>query len=276
MPQQQGVMSTYQLTAHNHRGVGQGGLIDPSVVNHNALLNYVGAEHLSLPNTNANVLTDHNKVAHDALLIDADLVDGEHANAITTNARVKAHFPDTIANVLSDHNKVAHDALNIDADLVDGEHANAITTNARVKAHFPDTIANILSNHNLANHAWVDQNVLQASAVTFGGAVINGKLTLGTPTELTIAGGAITVTRSYHKVDTQGEAPADDLVTINGGTDGMLLILRTVAQTRDVTIKDTGNIKLRSATRVMGLNHYVAAMIYDSGLSKWIELGEWP
>lgn len=78
--QQQGVMSTYQLTAHDHSGVGQGGLVDPTVINHDALLNFVGAEHLSLPNTNANVLTDHNKIAHDALLIDADTVDTWHQN----------------------------------------------------------------------------------------------------------------------------------------------------------------------------------------------------
>ena len=39
---------------------------------------YVG---MNFPNTIANVLTDHDKAAHDALGIDADTVDGEHASA---------------------------------------------------------------------------------------------------------------------------------------------------------------------------------------------------
>ncbi|MBW1975270.1 MAG: hypothetical protein JRI45_06830 [Deltaproteobacteria bacterium] len=67
---------------------------------------------------------DHTKALHDALGIDADTVDGEHAANIVTDARVKAHFPDTIANILSDHDKTTHDALNIDADTVDGSHAS--------------------------------------------------------------------------------------------------------------------------------------------------------
>ena len=89
MPVQQGVMSTYQLTAHNHSGVGQGGLVDPTVINHDALLNFVGAEHLSLPNTLVNVLTDHNKIAHDALLIDADTCDLQHLGTGATVEFVK-------------------------------------------------------------------------------------------------------------------------------------------------------------------------------------------
>lgn len=108
--------------------------------------------HVQLPNTIANVLSDHNLAAHTALgLFDASS-DVDH-NA-TTNYAANQHvvLPNTIASVLSDHDKAAHDALNIDADTVDGEEAAAIVTNARVKAHFPDTIANILSDHNLLAH----------------------------------------------------------------------------------------------------------------------------
>lgn len=102
------------------------------LVDHDQLTNYLAAQHLTLPNTLAAVLTDHNAAAHVALGFLA--------------------LPSTIAAVLTDHNKAAHDALLIDADTVDGEHAAAIVTNARVKAHFPDTIANILSDHNLLAH----------------------------------------------------------------------------------------------------------------------------
>ena len=49
---------------------------------------------------------------------------------------------------------------------------------------------------------------------------------LGTPTELTIAAGVITRTRSNHTVDTQGDDATDDLDTINGGVEGDILLLR--------------------------------------------------
>jgi len=55
---------------HDHSNPAQSGLIDPSVVDHDLLLNFVGAEHLSLPNTIANILTNHTKPVHDALALD--------------------------------------------------------------------------------------------------------------------------------------------------------------------------------------------------------------
>jgi hypothetical protein len=54
--------------SHNLAGVDE--------LNHDNLAGFVAAEHLSLPNSIANVLSDHNKVAHDALNIDADTLDG--------------------------------------------------------------------------------------------------------------------------------------------------------------------------------------------------------
>ena len=95
MPEQQGVMSTYQLTAHNHSGVGQGGLVDPTVINHDALLNFVGAEHLSLPNTLVNVLSDHNKIAHDALGIEL-LGDHVYINERLTIERLAGEIPSIV------------------------------------------------------------------------------------------------------------------------------------------------------------------------------------
>lgn len=260
MPEQQGVMSTYQLTAHNHSGVGQGGLVDPTVINHDTLLNFVALEHLLLPNTIVNVLSDHNKVAHDALNIDADQVDGEHANAITTNARVKAHFPDTIANVLSNHTKAVHDALAINADQVDGEEANAIVTNARVKAHFPDAIADIITGHNMAIH-----NALKIQG-WFG----------GTPTELTInLAGAVTIGayKCYYRIDTKDNDATDNLDTINGGGDGQIIVLRSQNDARNVVVTETGNIELEGGG-VFGLNatRYKICLIYDGGINKWCEL----
>lgn len=81
-----------------------------------------------------------------------------------------------------------------------------------------------------------------------------GFTNLGSGSELTISGGAITVTASYHSVDTEADASADDLDTINGGSTGDLLLLESVDNARDVTIKEaTGNIFLQANTdNVMG------------------------
>ena len=68
----------------------------------------------------ADVLTDHNKAAHDALGIDADTVDTKHAADLVLTA---------------DHTKAAHDALNIDADTVDTKHtADFVLTADHTKA----------------------------------------------------------------------------------------------------------------------------------------------
>ena len=61
--------------------------------------------------------------------------------------------------------------------------------------------------------------------------------------ELTIASGVITITHSYHQIDTESDASSDNLQTINGGSDGQILMLRTSNNSRDVVlIHDNGNI----------------------------------
>lgn len=69
-----------------------------------------------------------------------------------------------------------------------------------------------------------------------------GKIVLESAT-IEISSGAITVSKSLVFVDAEGSA-ADDLVTINGGTEGMILYLM-MAGANAVTVKDgTGNINL--------------------------------
>jgi len=70
-------------------------------------------------------------------------------------------------------------------------------------------------------------------------AYLHGKNSIGEMTELTIdTDGVITVTQGYHLVDTFDDAASDDLVTINGGVTGMILVLRSVNSGRDTTLKD--------------------------------------
>lgn len=67
----------------------------------------------------------------------------------------------------------------------------------------------------------------------------------------TIASGAITITDSFHTVDTEASAASDDLDTINGGNSGDILYLAAANDARTVVLKHgTGNIYLNGGTDV--------------------------
>ena len=72
-------------------------------------------------------------------------------------------------------------------------------------------------------------------------------------TELTIASDVVTPTQVMHSVDTQADAASDNLVTIaaDAAKVGRLLILRCENAARVVTIKSTGNIKLKHGNLVL-------------------------
>lgn len=72
-----------------------------------------------------------------------------------------------------------------------------------------------------------------------------GALVLDVATECTISSGVITVSNSYHSVDTEASAATDDLDTINGGSEGYILVLSAEDSARTVVCKDgTGNLHL--------------------------------
>lgn len=69
------------------------------------------------------------------------------------------------------------------------------------------------------------------------------QLILDDGTELTIATGAITVTKARHLVDTEADAASDDLTTISGLASGEIVILSPANDARTVVVKNgTGNI----------------------------------
>lgn len=72
-------------------------------------------------------------------------------------------------------------------------------------------------------------------------------------TELTLASDTITPTLPWHSVDTQADAAADDLVTLTADAAkiGRKVILRCENAARVVTIKSTGNIKLKHGNLVL-------------------------
>ena len=88
--------------------------------------------------------------------------------------------------------------------------------------------------------------------------------------ELTISGGVVTATRSFHTIDTESDAGTDDLDTINGGVSGDRLVLQSVIITRDPTLKDgTGNLRLAGDFTLTSTEDRIELM-HDG--TNWIEL----
>ena len=99
-----------------------------------------------------------------------------------------------------------------------------------------------------------------------------GMLEFDDATELTISSGAITVTQNFHKVDTEADASTDYLDTINGGTAGMFLLIRTVSDSRDITIRHyQDNIYCAGGDDItLGLLNEFAFGVYDNSESMWM------
>jgi hypothetical protein len=97
-------------------------------------------------------------------------------------------------------------------------------------------------------------------------------LALPAPTELTIATGAITATSSFHTVDTEADDTSDELDTISGGSDGMVLVIKAAQNTRTVVAKDgTGNLALAGD---FSMDHATdtLTLLYSAGHTKWLEI----
>lgn len=110
------------------------------------------------------------------------------------------------------------------------------------------------------------------------GQMFASKLNIREGGLLTIASGAVTVTSSMHRVDTEAAASSDDLDTINlGGTppyDNMLLIIASQNSGRSVVVKHgTGNIRTRSGGDITLSNRTQRLMLlYDTTDNAWGEI----
>jgi len=84
--------------------------------------------------------------------------------------------------------------------------------------------------------------------------------------ELTIAAGVITVTQTYHRIDTQDGDPSDDLKTIAGVAEGQVVILRAEHTDRTVVLKHgTGNLVLGVDISLDDTNKHVALICDTAG-----------
>ena len=84
--------------------------------------------------------------------------------------------------------------------------------------------------------------------------------------ELTINAGVIAVTQAYHTIDTEADAATDDLDTIGGGNEGMIIILRAEHTDRTVILKNlAGNLVLGADIPLDDTNKHVALICDSAG-----------
>ena len=100
---------------------------------------------------------------------------------------------------------------------------------------------------------------------------INNKLNIQ-PNLTTISSGAIAYTGAYMLVDTEGGASQDELTTINGGSDGDILIIKQANDARGITFKHAGgNINLTNGIEFSLRNiRDRITLMYDSAF--WVEI----
>jgi hypothetical protein len=160
---------------------------------------------------------------------------------------------DTLYNLVNGNIDNAN--ISASANIVDTK-LTQITTASKVNGSAITALASIPSGAgNLPSANMPDKVVLSAT---------------DSPTELTIATGAITVTQSFHTVDTESDDASDDLVTINGGTVGMVVVLIAAHTDRSVVVKDgTGNIQT-AGDMTLNNTQDTITLIYNG--SAWLEL----
>jgi hypothetical protein len=123
-------------------------------------------------------------------------------------------------------------------------------------------------------------NKIQGSGVTLddnGGLQEVNQLNFLDATELTLdTNGEITVTGSYHRLDTFSNAASDTLVTINGGEEGDILYVRTESAARQVIIQNYngigGNIYTHHGQNLMFSSPHQIGLLLCVGAS-WKMLG---
>jgi len=88
----------------------------------------------------------------------------------------------------------------------------------------------------------------------------------------TISGGIITASSSFIDVDTEGAAATDDLDTINGFSNGNILIIHPASSARTVVAKDgTGNLLLAGDFSMDHASDTLTLIYWDLN-NYWLEI----
>jgi hypothetical protein len=134
----------------------------------------------------------------------------------------------------------------------------------------------------LSNQRWSTIHAAEISnndsaAVTItGGYVLTGPANVGSAGSLTIASGAVAITKTYHTLVVEGGAGsgADSLATATGGVEGDILILKTTTSGANdqVTISDgTGSNTFILAGADFVMNHVDDRLELIHNGTEWVE-----
>jgi hypothetical protein len=139
-----------------------------------------------------------------------------------------------------------------------GEAANA-TNNY----HFYDVAGNYSTNTKVN---------IAVDTLNVDGSIIGDRIVYDHNGELTISSGVITVTGSYHTIDTEGNAAVDTLMTITHNLPvGQMIILHTAHSNRDVLVTD-GNAFRGEGSFLMDSAEDILILMYTSLLGELIEI----
>jgi hypothetical protein len=104
-------------------------------------------------------------------------------------------------------------------------------------------------------------------STTFAGPPVLGS------SELTISSGAVTVTKGFHTITSEGgSGVADALTAINGGVAGSLLILGSSDTTSDITVTDGATIRLAGSADFVLSNTDDRIVLHCISANNWAEL----
>ena len=121
-----------------------------------------------------------------------------------------------------------------------------------------------------APRTWVANDVLTAAQLNTdirdNMLFLKENILLEEADELIINAGSVTLTKSYHAIDTEADAATDDLDTIAGGTEGRILIVCAEHTDRTVVLKHgTGNLILGNDISLDDTNKHVALICDSAG-----------
>ena len=155
-------------------------------------------------------------------------------------------------------------------------NGNINNANIKAGAGIVDTkLAQITTPSKISGAALTSISSIPSGAGNLPSANMSDKVVLSatdTATELTISSGSVTATQSYHTIDTESDAASDDLDTISGGIEGMVLIIRAINSARSVVVKDgTGNIEC-AGDFTMDNAQDTITLVYDDTLDDWFEI----
>jgi parallel beta-helix repeat protein len=229
----------------------------------------IGSTGIDLSASNYNIISDNvcTDFSSEGILIDASSHNRIGGNHVTGNSWSSSSNPAL--------NNTAGIGLvnNSDSNFISGNIARKSSPGSSnfqsyaVRISSSNCDSNLIVNNDFRNGGNLAE-VLNSGTTT---TIVN--IDGSTPQRtLTLATDAVTVTGSGYYTILPQSGTADDMITINGFSDGMIIYVRAETASHVITIKETGNIALvNSQFRMVGREDFIT-LIYDADQSKWIEL----